>query len=659
AAAARRTPAAAPESPAARFGALLFAAAIGGTFLFADAAVLREPFVTRRLAREGGQYRPKEEARQIALLSRFERLAPNPEATRVLGDLLRSAGREAEACVVFERQWKADPEALDEGLNAADCRLRAGRGGAAEELARRILAGRGLSPGTELRARAALARALAARGAKKESVAQWRKVLGGATETRNALRLFDRLLDERRLDDALRFADRLAGAELGRGPDSPAAQAETGAVPALGGAGAEGRLPDAPPGRGDGPWSLTLGSPVAPAPKAPSGDVSAEFRYTADAARSLWASGDRALAARDIAGLRVPESSSSASRVQMLMLRAGVKADTNDFAGAEADIRAALALEPKNYEVLCRLVQFLRERNRLPESLAAARILVEVPTAPDDVNRAEKWLQRGETLLAMGRTDEAVADVRRALESKPGDVASLWLMIQALQRGGRSREALAFADRMVQAATSPSQRAEALGLRAKVRESLGQIQQAEEDSQSAVAADPGSTVALEARVQLLRSSGRLAEARVLADRMVAAGRGVPAPQRAVLLEQRAQVRSLLGDAGGAEADLRAALETDPDALTATRALASTMLARGVPAKALQLIDAAIKGAPTGAARAEGLTFRAQVLADMGRGAEAAADLKAAAPPETGAFDASAPARSARRLLAAGRAREAL
>ena len=366
-----------------------------------------------------------------------------------------------------------------------------------------------------------------------------------------------------------------------------------------------------------------------PAAAAVKGDVSGRFQASLRAAETALAAGRRNEAASIIAALEVPGGESPSARTEMFLARGKAKAALGDFAGAEADLRAGLALKPRDFDTLSTLAQFLRERGKLAESLEAASALVVLPEV-EPRNRAERWLQRAETLMRMGRGAEAEADVKRALADKPEDVPSLWLMAQVLLRGGRARDAVPFADRMVAAAKTPAERAHAYSQRAQVRDAAGDAKGAEADRRRALAAEPGDHVALEARVQRLRSAGRLDEALAAADRMVAAGKDAPPTRRAVLLDQRAEVKRLKGDAAGAEADLREALKILSDSLPPMRGLAELLLSSGRPREALPLLDAALASDAEPTSRAASLMLRARVRLALGLAAAAAADLRAAA-----------------------------
>jgi predicted Zn-dependent protease len=390
-------------------------------------------------------------------------------------------------------------------------------------------------------------------------------------------------------------------------------------------------------------------------------DWPAAFAGGVAAAETALSAGDRTAAKAAVAALSVPRAGrwSAADRASMFLRRGELRAATDDYAGAEADYRAALKARPRDFSTLCVLTQFLRDRHRYDDALRTADVLTTVTAGIAPKNRAEKWLQRAETLMKMGRTEPALADIARALEAKPGDVPTWWLKTQILLRAGRSRAALKAADGMVDAAAAGAEKARALSQRAQVKERLGDAAGADADVAKALAEAPGDQVALEARVQRLRAEGRLGEALALADRMVAAGAGEPAPRRALLLEQRAQVKKARGDVRGAEADLRRALDAQADAPAPLGDLAELLADEGRGAEALavarRLAASSRERLPADRARALEVLARAEDAAGLAAEAERdRAAARALAPESAGSL-----ARRARAAREAGRTAEAL
>lgn len=331
-------------------------------------------------------------------------------------------------------------------------------------------------------------------------------------------------------------------------------------------------------------------------------DWSADFAAAASRAEAALDAGDRAQAAAALARMRVPDGWPAEGRVQMYDKRADIEDALGDHARSEADYRAALALKPRDFYTLCRLVQTLRDRGRFTDSLKAAQILVTVKSGIIPANRVEKWLQRGETFMRLGRYNEARADIQTALDDRPDDPPSLELMIQILLWQRKAKDALAYADRMVAASPAGPKRARAYVQRAHVREALGDAAGANADAKRAVAEAPEDPFALEARIQRLSESGRNDQALNLINLALKVGRAVPAAQRAALLQRRARIRQDLGDKTGAEEDYRAALTVQSDAILPLRGLIELLLESGrapqAQAFAVRLASATAEAVPS-------------------------------------------------------------
>ncbi len=376
--------------------------------------------------------------------------------------------------------------------------------------------------------------------------------------------------------------------------------------------------------------------------------------------RARSQAGDRAGALAAAKAMPVSARASGADRADMLLKRAEYEASLGDLAAAEADDRAALEAKPGDFLALCVLTQFLRDRGRYAESLAFADRLTTVTEGIAAVNAAEKWLQRAETLMRLGRVDEAAADVERALREKPEDHPSLWLMVQVKLKAGLPAQALPYADRMIRASKPGPETARAYAQRAQVRWALGDRTGAQQDEERALAADPSDDHALESRMQHLREEGRLDEAAALADRMVAASAKEAAPRRALMRVQRAQVRMRRRDWSGADEDIRAAFAIEPDSAEALRARVELLLDGEPPdlEGALRSAELLVRvsSQATAGVRSEALLLRARALLAGGRRQEAAAaraEVRALAPDSPGAL-----ADSARAALDAGDAAKA-
>jgi Flp pilus assembly protein TadD len=99
-------------------------------------------------------------------------------------------------------------------------------------------------------------------------------------------------------------------------------------------------------------------------------------------------------------------------------LLAGRMLSTNkDFAGAEKEYRAALALDPHSKDALTGLIDLYRDNNRVEEGQAALREYAK--QYPDD---PKIHLLVGQSLLKSGDTTGAVAEFDAGLKQSPGDV---------------------------------------------------------------------------------------------------------------------------------------------------------------------------------------------------------------------------------------------
>ena len=108
-----------------------------------------------------------------------------------------------------------------------------------------------------------------------------------------------------------------------------------------------------------------------------------------------------------------------------------------DWAGADASIQQAIALEPGGPDIV-RLAAFSAAiLGRLDEALPLDRRAVDL----DPLN-ADSWEQLAETEFFMGQLDEAVADCKKALELNPDVVAAHMWLSQIYVMQGRPQDAL-------------------------------------------------------------------------------------------------------------------------------------------------------------------------------------------------------------------------
>lgn len=144
--------------------------------------------------------------------------------------------------------------------------------------------------------------------------------------------------------------------------------------------------------------------------------------------------------------------------------------DRQDLAGARREFERAWALDPRNADAIL----YLSELQTAVTGQEDARVLAEVALLADpDHARAQVmvaelrrqagelesandlierhlaehpdsgagYAERGAIRLKQGRTDDAVADLRRAIELDPVDTSARWSLATALRRAGEAEEA--------------------------------------------------------------------------------------------------------------------------------------------------------------------------------------------------------------------------
>jgi len=108
-----------------------------------------------------------------------------------------------------------------------------------------------------------------------------------------------------------------------------------------------------------------------------------------------------------------------------------------DWAGADASIQRAIALEPGNPEFLRFAANSAADLGRFDEALQLDRRAVDL----DPLN-ADSWESLGETESSMGQLDQAAADVKKGLELSPDAWPGPILLSQIYVMQGRPQDAL-------------------------------------------------------------------------------------------------------------------------------------------------------------------------------------------------------------------------
>src|SRR5260221_12710062 len=108
-----------------------------------------------------------------------------------------------------------------------------------------------------------------------------------------------------------------------------------------------------------------------------------------------------------------------------------------DWAGADASIQRAIALEPGDPDILRLAASSAALLGRFDEALPLNRRAVDL----DPLN-ANSWESLGETEFFIGQLDQAAADVKKALELSPDVWVSHGLLSQIYITQGRPQDAL-------------------------------------------------------------------------------------------------------------------------------------------------------------------------------------------------------------------------
>lgn len=280
-------------------------------------------------------------------------------------------------------------------------------------------------------------------------------------------------------------------------------------------------------------------------------------------------------AARRLAGEILATDAANAGA---LGIRAALRYDEGDYNGALLDVRAALATQPNNPQLLI-LSARTHERNGnadlAGENLAAA--------TQASGYEAATTLEYVAHLRRRGRADAVLTVLVEAAKRRPDDRAILTELAGAQIAAGDWVGADETANRLSAIDPAIADRIEAASLTGQERydESLAVL--------GRLAGDPAqSGAALAAMVQVYARAGKLDEAVVFLDGLIAEN---AANDEALIL--RGRIRSSQGDVAGAETDFRAAATARPNLPGAWLALAQIAQSRGDAAAAIATAEEGI------------------------------------------------------------------
>lgn len=373
--------------------------------------------------------------------------------------------------------------------------------------------------------------------------------------------------------------------------------------------------------------------------------------------------------------------------VKPYLILSAYRGRNGDLAGALEAAERALAVAPEDTTARLRKAELLVDlgaREGAKDRLAQARAIVDAVLAQDP-DAAEGYFVRAKLDLAEGKTDEAVAALRRALDRRPEWAQAHFLLASALVVQNDRQQARA---EVLRAVELDPQFLDARRLLAKVHALLGEHDLAIEESRRVLRQQPDDvatrivlaqslvylgradearteleTIPLEkrdaqvyfaiARIDMLQGKSEFAREKLLkalADQPshpeilesllsadVAAGDVKDAVARIELAatenpesapHQRLYGIALLaaGDAAAAEARLRRAIELDPNALPSYQALARLLFGTNRIADGIRTYEQAVERQPASA----GLRFTLGTLYESnGRRADAVAQYEEA------------------------------
>lgn len=245
----------------------------------------------------------------------------------------------------------------------------------------------------------------------------------------------------------------------------------------------------------------------------------------------------------------------------MTQLRQGHAADV---VNRLEPIAASGIREPKVYSLLGNAYLQLKDFQNASRLLNKAAEFIEVP-ADADVFRAR-------SNLAVGKADEAVNDLQKALAANPDLVQAEALLIMTYLQRGELDKALEGAIKQTE---KYPDRPQAQELLARVHEAAGRTSAARASYEKTLAIDPSYVPAALRLAELDLADGKLAEVNARFDSLLKL-KLPPAGHAAVLLSQASILRKQKG-LGADEALLKAALEQAPgnaDALIGLAQIAS-------------------------------------------------------------------------------------
>jgi tetratricopeptide (TPR) repeat protein len=258
-----------------------------------------------------------------------------------------------------------------------------------------------------------------------------------------------------------------------------------------------------------------------------------------------------------------------------------LRASGRNQEAAEA-LRGVLDIEPENATARVVLTDILLDLGRTEEALA---VIDSSGVVPGSDSYPLIVGTRGQVLRALGRNEEAVRELRRAVRL---DDTLGWAYIElgeGLRRLGRHQEALAALDRALVLAPDD---AWAVGTRGQVLRMLGRTEEAVGELRRAALLDPRFPWVYQELANALRHLSRYEEALSALDQALAL-----APDHPWAVGTRGQVLRMLGRTEEAADELRRALAMDDSMAWAHAELGESLRLLGRYEEALSALDQAV------------------------------------------------------------------
>lgn len=298
----------------------------------------------------------------------------------------------------------------------------------------------------------------------------------------------------------------------------------------------------------------------------------------------------------------------SPSRKATVLRRAAIVAEAQ-----LGDVEQALRLaERSGARTLSRLYRNAGNRDRLSEVYRDMAV-----SSADERTSSALLFAVGALELCRGREKHGEQALVTASRLSSQDVAALSALAAIYRQSARWPELCTTLERIAAVAISPQTRQSSLNLLGRIRNrELGDSDAARDAYESALAIDPGSTLALEALAQLAERDGRWEEAVELRER---AAEHTSEARAVDMMIQIAQIEeSERGNEDAALAAYERALGADAGAIMALRGAARIYRRRGRMADYLRMIDAELKHTDNDGRRVELLVERGHCVAGLGR-----------------------------------------